>query len=139
MGGRAPVNPTAEKHEIKGHQEASKSPGTLIGLQYESYFTKHNVSWETSQASGAIGLYNGTQEAIPILGKYSSYDVNVIRKHEEWFEYLGIDWLLIDWSNMLWSHPEWEKHDGSTGEIETTTALLFKTYRQLEKEGKHPP
>ena len=58
MGGRAPVNPTAAKHEMNGYQEASKSPGTLIGLQYESYFTKHNVSWETSQASGAVGLYN---------------------------------------------------------------------------------
>ena len=31
------------------------------------------------------------------------------------------------------------KTRGSTGEIETSTALLFKTYRQLEKEGRHPP
>src|ERR1035438_7139432 len=110
-----------------GILEATRRSGSLIGLQYETFFTPYNV-----------GSYE-TAEAIPILGKYSSYDVNVIRKHEEWFEDLGIDWLLLDWSNMLWSHPEWEKHDGSTGEIETTTALLFKTYRQLEKEGKHPP
>ena len=107
--------------------EATQHSGSLIGLQYETFFTPHNV-----------GSYE-TAEAIPILGKYSSYDVNVIRKHEEWFEDLGIDWLLLDWSNMLWTHPEWEKHEDSTGEIETTTALLFRTYRQLEKEGKHPP
>ena len=110
-----------------GILEADQHPGSLIGLQYETFFTPHNV-----------GSYE-TAEAIPILGKYSSYDVSVIRKHEEWFEDLGIDWLLLDWSNMLWSQPEWEKHEGSTGEIEASTALLFKTYRQLEKEGKHPP
>ncbi len=110
-----------------GILEATQHRGSLIGLQYESFFTPHNV-----------GGYE-TAEAIPILGKYSSYDVGVIRKHEEWFEDLGIDWLLLDWSNMLWSHPEWEKHEGSTGEIEATTALLFQTYHQLEMEGKHPP
>jgi hypothetical protein len=110
-----------------GILEATRHSGSLIGLQYETFFTPHNV-----------GSYE-TAEAIPILGKYSSYDVDVICKHEEWFEDLGIDWLLLDWSNMLWTHPEWEKHEGSTGEIEASTALLFKTYRQLEKEGKHPP
>ena len=110
-----------------GILEATRHRGSLIGLQYESFFTPHNV-----------GGYE-TAEAIPILGKYSSYDVGVIRKHEEWFEDLGIDWLLLDWSNMLWTHPEWEKHQGSTGEIEATTALLFQTYHQLELEGKHPP
>ena len=110
-----------------GILEATRYSGSLIGLQYETFFTPHNVSgYETA-------------EAIPILGKYSSKDVSVIRKHEEWFEDLGIDWLLIDWSNMLWSQPEWEKHEGSTGEIEASTALLFETYRQLEREGKHPP
>ena len=110
-----------------GILEASQHSGSLIGMQYETFFTPHNV-----------GGYE-TAEAIPILGKYSSNDVSVIRKHEEWFEDMGIDWLLIDWSNMLWSQPEWEKHGGSTGEIEVSTALLFKTYSQMEREGKHPP
>ena len=101
--------------------------GTLIGLQYETFFTPHNAgSWETA-------------EAIPVLGKYSSYDVNVIRKHDEWFEQLGIDWLLLDWSNMLWTDPAWEEHQGATKELEDTTDLLFRTYSELEKEGKKPP
>ena len=64
---------------------------------------------------------------------------SVIRKHEEWFEDLGINWLLLDWSNMLWTRPDWEKHEGATRELEETTALLFKTYSQLEREGRHPP
>jgi len=110
-----------------GRLEATQFPGSLIGLQYENWFTPHNA-----------GNYE-TAEAIPILGKYSSYDVGVIRKHEEWFEDLGIDWLLLDWSNMLWMKPDWEKHEGATRELEDTTALLFKTYSQLEREGKHPP
>ena len=107
--------------------EATQHPGTLIGLQFESWFTPHNE-----------GGYE-TTEAIPILGKYSSYDVNVIRKQEQWFEDMGVDWLLLDWSNMLWMKPDWEQHRDATHELEETTDLLFKTYSQLEKEGKHPP
>ena len=98
-----------------------------MGVQYESWFTPHN-----------LGSYENA-EAIPILGKYSSYDVSVIRKHEEWFENLGVDWLLLDWSNMLWMKPAWEEHRDATHELEETTDLLFKTYSQMEKEGKHPP
>ena len=138
-GGSGPEKRTAVKREASGHLEASTFAGTLMGLQYEPYFTKLNVGWETGQETGIEGLVKGTQEAIPILGRYSSYDVNLIRKHEEWFEYLGIDWLLIDWTNFLWMKPAWEQHQGATHEIEETTELLFKTYSQLEKKGKHPP
>ena len=127
------------RHQVKAHLEASATTGTLIGLQYEPYFTPHNVGWETNRDTDIPGLIKGTQEAVPILGKYSSFDVNIIRKHEEWFEYLGIDWLLIDWTNMLWMNPTWEKHEGATHELEQATELLFKTYSQMEKEGKHPP
>ena len=110
-----------------GRSSLTAQPRTLIGMQYESFFTPNNEGkWETA-------------EAIPILGKYSSYDVDVIKKHEDWFEFLGIDWLLLDWSNMLWMHPEWEEHQGATKELEDTAELLFKTYSQLAKEGKHPP
>lgn len=107
--------------------EATKFSGTLIGMQYETWFTPHNN-----------GSY-ATAEAIPILGKYDSYNVKVLRQHEEWFEDMGIDWLLLDWSNMLWATPAWEEHKGSTHELEQTTELLFKTYCQLQKEGRHPP
>ncbi len=107
--------------------EATTFPGTLIGVQYETWFTPRNLGrWERP-------------EAIPILGKYRSYNVKVIKKHEEWFEDMGVDWLLLDWSNMLWMKPAWEEHKGATHELEETTDLLFKTYRQLEKDGRHPP
>ena len=67
---------SAPHEPLKGAEPAR----TLIGPQYETWFTPHNAgSWETA-------------EAVPVPGKYSSYDVNVIKKHEEWFEYLGMDW-----------------------------------------------
>jgi hypothetical protein len=136
---RGPANPTVAESKVSGHLEASKFPGTLMGLQYETYFTNLNVGWDAHRRTDIPGLNKGTQEAIPVLGTYSSYDVNIIRKHEEWFEHLGIDWLLIDWSNFLWMSPAWEQHQGATREIEETTELLFKTYSQMEKEGRHPP
>ncbi len=125
--------------DAKAPADAAHSARTLIGLQYETFFTPHNVSWEGGTASGSVGLFSGTQEAVPILGKYSSYDTKILRKHEEWFEYLGIDWLLLDWTNFLIAKPEWESQQGATHEAMETTDLLFKTYSELAKEGKHPP
>lgn len=106
--------------------EVTRHAGSLIGMQYEPWFTPDNANWETA-------------EAIPVLGKYSSYDVGVLKKHARWFEYLGIDWLLIDWSNMLWANPPWEAHRGGTRQLEETTELLFNTYRQLQREGQDTP
>lgn len=106
--------------------EATKVHGSLMGMQYETWFTPKNVTWDTA-------------EAVPIFGKYSSYDVGIMRKHAEWFRQLGIDWLLIDWSNMLWMKPEWEQHTGATHELEETTELLLKTYSQMNREGKRTP
>lgn len=106
--------------------DADQVSGSLIGMDYEPWFTPHNASWNKA-------------EAIPVLGKYSSYDVPVLRQHEEWFESLGIDWLLVDWSNMLWLKPPWESQIGAVHELEETTELLFKTYSELAREGHHPP
>jgi hypothetical protein len=139
LAGGGPENSAGKDATDNGQRETTTSSPTLIGLQYETFFTPHNVSWDASQTSGSVGLYSGTAEAIPILGKYSSYDVNILRKHEEWFEYLGIDWLLLDWTNFLIAKPDWELHEGATREAEETTKLLFQTYVQLAKEGRHPP
>ena len=116
----------APAHALPEILEATKAPGSLIGMQYENWFTPHNATWDTA-------------EAIPMLGKYSSYDPAILRKHFEWFGQLGIDWLLIDWSNMLWSKPAWEAHTGSTYELEQTVAVMFKTALELAKQGKYAP
>jgi hypothetical protein len=109
--------------------DESMKPGrTLIGLQYETYFTPHNVgNWKTAEAE-------------PVLGNYDSYDTRIMEVHEDWFEQIGVDWLLLDWSNMLGvKDPAWEAHAGATREIEETTELLLRTYHRLEATGRHPP
>ena len=121
------------------HLDAAKFRGTLIGLQYETYFTPHNTQWKGKRETAVSSLQQGTEEAIPILGEYSSFDVKTLRTHEKWFGQLGINWLLLDWSNFLAMKPAWELHRGATHELEESTSLLFKTYSDLQKEGRHPP
>lgn len=135
----SPAKRNVPERQTSARQEVPKAPATLIGLQYELYRTPLNVGWGKVRPSGWVGLYDGTQEAIPILGKYSSFDVNILKKHEEWFEYLGVNWLLIDWADFLAAKPAWETQTGPTREVEETTELLLKTYSELEREGKHPP
>jgi hypothetical protein len=113
------------KHDSNNFDAANVSR-SLIGIQYENWFTPHNATWDTA-------------EAIPILGKYNSYDPSILRKHFAWFNDLGVDWLLIDWSNMLWSKPAWEEHQSATQELEETAAVMFKTAAALAKEGRYAP
>lgn len=120
------VRQAAASSESPGILEATRFRGSLIGMQYEPWFTPQNVTWNTA-------------EAVPILGKYSSYNVSILKKHAEWFEDLGVNWVLIDWSNMLWMTPKWEEQKGATRQLEETTELLFKTYSQLQQEGQNPP
>lgn len=119
--------------------DAATFRGTLIGLQYETYFTPHNTQWTGKRETAVSNLLQGTEEAIPILGEYSSFDVKTLKTHEQWFEQLGINWLLLDWSNLLAMKPAWELHQGATQELEQSTNLLFTTYSHLQKEGRHPP
>lgn len=132
--------------EVKGNpcstsagKAAGKAGNTLIGLQYETYFTPLNTNWSGAGTTSVAGLLRGTEEAIPLLGKYNSFDTEILKQHEKWFEDMGIDWLLIDWSNMLWMKPLWEKHLGATHELEEATQTLFNTYSTLQKQGRHPP
>jgi hypothetical protein len=111
---------------VPGLLDAANAKRSLIGMQYENWFTRGNADWTTA-------------EAVPLLSKYSSQDPAILRKHFEMFAYLGVDWLLIDWSNMLWSKPDWERHEGPSRELEKTVEVLFKTCAQLEREGKYAP
>jgi hypothetical protein len=114
--------------------EADHVSRSLIGMQYENYFTPNNAG----SVPGLSGSWT-TEEAVPILGKYDSFNVDVIKKHAQWFNYLGIDWILIDWTNMLWMTPPWEAHSGGTKELEETAELFIKTYAEMDREGKPVP
>ena len=129
----ATSNGSLAAYSLATQVDAADSRRTLIGMQYESYFFHSLYLPGFDPGSGT------TAEAVPLLGRYNSYDVSVIKKHEATFEYLGIDWLLLDWSNMLSMTPAWEEHKGATRELEQTTTLLFKVYSELQKQGLHPP
>jgi hypothetical protein len=123
--------------------EADRVSRSLIGMQYENFFV-HDLPAGSSSGLTVTGPFVpvvnwDTAEATPILGKYDSYNVDVIKKHTEWFNYLGIDWLLIDWTNMLWSAPPWEAHAGGTKQLEETAELFIKTYAEMDRQGKPVP
>lgn len=59
-----------------------------IVLEYETWFGPGYAAW-------------GREEAVPLLGHYSSLDPRVARQHALWFEDLGIDTVELDWTNNL--------------------------------------
>ena len=72
------------------HFNIISDPNHLIGMEYEIWFGPGYAEW-------------GKEEAVPILGRYSSLDERVLRQQTLWFNELGINFVEIDWTNNLTS------------------------------------
>ncbi len=101
-------------------------PNHLIGMEYEPWFTPLNATWDTA-------------EAVPIEGRYDSFQKAVIRQHCLWFDQIGIDYLLVDWSNNLWGKEHWRERAPGVDELIRSTLLLLDTYAQMRREGIPTP
>jgi len=65
-------------------------PDHLVGMEYETWFGPGYAEW-------------GKEEAVPILGHYSSLDERVLRQQTLWFNEAGINFVETDWTNNLTS------------------------------------
>ncbi len=95
---------------------------SLIGMQWEPWFTPKNAYWQTAQA-------------VPVVGFYDSYNRDVLRQHILWFADLGIDFVMPDWSNHLWGKKHWNERPEGTNEIIHATSLLLETLAEMKEEG----
>ncbi len=98
----------------------------LVGMDYEPWFTPLNMRWNTA-------------EAIPLLGKYSSFNRLVIRQHALWLDQMGINYILIDWSNNLWGKTRFSQCPLNAKQLISATTQLLKTYAQMRKQGIATP
>jgi len=73
----------------------------------------------------------------PILGTYNSTDVNVIDKHAEWFNALGVDFLIVDWSNSSQNYVA--GRTAVDADTRANTDALFAEYEKLSRQGKPHP
>ncbi|HZT42531.1 MAG TPA: hypothetical protein VFA07_10075 [Chthonomonadaceae bacterium] len=99
-----------------------RDPEHLVGVEWEPWFTPLNAHWDTA-------------EAIPVLGRYNSFNADVIRQHALWMTEAGIDFLLVDWSNNLWGKQHWSERAPGVDELIRATTLLLDTYAQMRGEG----
>ncbi|MGC8540498.1 MAG: hypothetical protein ACP5QA_07695 [Phycisphaerae bacterium] len=98
----------------------------LVGMDYEPWFTPLNLRWNTA-------------EAIPLLGKYSSFNRLVIRQHALWLDQMGINYILMDWSNNLWGKTRFSQCPLNAKQLISATTQLLKTYAQMRKQGIATP
>ncbi|MDA8375851.1 MAG: hypothetical protein M0Z50_02015 [Planctomycetia bacterium] len=98
----------------------------LVGIDYEPWFTPLNMTWNTA-------------EAVPMLGKYSSFNPAVIRQHALWLDQMGINYILIDWSNNLWGKTRFSQRSPGAKQLTAATTLLLKTYAQMRRQGIATP
>ncbi|QNE16720.1 hypothetical protein F1D05_00910 [Kribbella qitaiheensis] len=113
-------NPYAARPRITGPVSLDARKKTLIGIGYETWFMPKVATWNTA-------------EAIPVLGRYRSDDVKVIRQHAEWISGAGFDFILIDWSNNL-SDNNWT--NGVARQIIDATDAVFAQYVRLPRHPK---
>lgn len=103
-----------------------RDPDHLVGMQWEPWFTPHNCNWTTAQA-------------VPVVGKFWSWDPDALRQHMIWLMESGIDFLIVDWTNHLWGKSHWDERDDSPNEIIHCTTLALETLASLRDEGLPAP
>jgi len=102
-------------------RRVARDPEHLVGMEWESWFTPLNARWDTA-------------EAIPVLGRYDSFNADVIRQHALWMTEAGVDFLLVDWSNNLWGKQHWSERPPGVEELIRATTRLLDTYAQMRAE-----
>jgi len=107
-------------------QTMPRDPDHLVGMQWEPWFTPHNCNWSTAQA-------------VPVVGRFWSWDPNVLRQHMIWLMESGIDFLVVDWTNHLWDKSHWDERDDNPNEIIHCTTLALEALAALRDEGFPAP
>lgn len=64
-------------------------PDHQVIMEWEPWFTAHNDVW-------TIG------EAVPVLGWYDSFNLNVLKQHCIWMVESGVTTIMVDWTNNAW-------------------------------------
>jgi hypothetical protein len=94
-------------------------PKHLIGMEYETWFGPGYARW-------------GHEEAVPILGHYSSLDPRVLRQQTLWFNEMGINFVELDWTNNLTkAFP-----DAQAREVIAANNALFSLYSHMRQHPK---
>lgn len=105
-------------------QRVSAPPSRRVGIQFEPWFTPHYAHWASAHA-------------IPVTGRYWSWNPDVIRQQLIWLIESGIDFLVVDWTNHLWGKEHWHERDSNTNEVIHATTQLLEGLALLRDEG-HP-
>ncbi len=107
-----------ELHRVDG------DVGRRVGIQFEPWFTPHYAHWASTHA-------------IPLTGRYWSWNTDVIRQQMIWLIESGIDFLVVDWTNHLWGKAHWHERNSNTNEVIHATTMLLETLAKMRDEG-HP-
>lgn len=105
-----------------------------IGLQWEPLL----ASMGARPGGGGAGFAQA--EAVPLVGRYSAYDANVLKQHAIWLADSGIEWVNVDWTNNLWGCADWRQSPncpsgGIWQEVINATSFAINGWQQLEAAG----
>jgi hypothetical protein len=106
------------------------SPAVQVGIQWEPIL---------AAGGGLPGSQGGgwnMHEAVPLVGKYSAFDANVLKQHAIWLAESGVEWLNVDWTNNLWNQPNFSKTLANCpGDVINGTTFALEGFKQLRLEG----
>jgi len=101
------------------HFNIITDPNHLLIMEYELWFGPGYAQW-------------GKEEAVPLLGLYSSLDPRVLRQQNLWFDEMGINVVELDWTNNL-TKPF---PDAPATECIRATDALLRVYAKMAQHPK---
>jgi len=129
---RIPVLPRTIARLGAGGGAPGLAPGAApvrVGLQWEPILASQGAGVGGGGAGWAVGA-----EALPLVGRYSAYDPNVLKQHAIWLAESGIEWVNVDWTNNLWGKAAFEPDPSCWKEVINATSFAVAGWRRLEAE-----
>ena len=109
------------QNSIRNKQRATSNKSTVV-MYWEPWFTADNIGdWTVN-------------EAIPIVGRYDSFNQDVMKQHVLWFNDAGIDAIGVDWTNNIWNCQSWDQRGVYAQNLINATTATLNYYHYLKHE-----
>ena len=107
---------------IRNKERVTNNSNAMNIMYWEPWFTEDNIGdWTVN-------------EAIPIVGRYDSFNQDVMKQHVLWFNDVYIDAIGIDWTNNIWNCESWDDRGVSAQMLINATTATLEYYFYLSTE-----
>eukprot|EP01083_Nonionella_stella_P037178 101371_1 len=115
------VTDNDQYYQNSARNKQQEADDSFVIMYWEPWHNAHNGDWTL-------------EEAIPLVGRYDSFNHDAMKQHVLWFNDAGVDAIGIDWTNNIWNCDSWDQRGVYAQNIINSTTETLQYYHYLKTE-----